>query len=174
MSRVITFSTKFPSYHPKAGLPTRFVEQILMPLSAPKIAIETEFIWHAEPFGKHHTVRSGKRWKVGDKFSPRIWGSDINPRTGRSGPYHSKQIVIVADLEIKKVWSFEIVDGDYFIGGKQISVETLEGRSLFELIAINDGLSVFDFRSWFELSPGYKKTNEFSGQVICWNENINY
>lgn len=29
MARVITFSRKFPSYHPKAGQPTHFVEQIL-------------------------------------------------------------------------------------------------------------------------------------------------
>lgn len=46
-------------------------------------------------FSKEHTIRKGKRWKVGDKFSPRIWSGK---------PYKSKQIILAPDTEIKQVF----------------------------------------------------------------------
>lgn len=168
MAKVITFSMAFPSYHPKAGQPTFFVEKFLNSIYN-EHWFDTEFpeLIFGSPISddkKHHTIRAGNRWKVGDKFSPRVWGTDINPKSGRSGPYHSKQIIIAPDIEIKKVWDFEIkTDGRIytsFINGDNVSQDKME------VVAMNDGLSLSELYNWFNKS--------FEGQIICWNENINY
>jgi len=179
MSKVITFSRTFPAYHPKAGQPTYFVEQIWNGLIDNSFKIDYAKIctfnnelspdilwpfWKAINIGfsglgvKHHTIRSGNRWKVGDKFSPRVWSGK---------PYKSKQIIIAPDIEVKKVWEFEIdANGIYIIN------DTYVGFKKEELLAKNDGLTVDELQHWF--IPSMKKHKPFSGQIICWNENINY
>lgn len=159
MSKVITFSRTFPSYHPRAGQPTFFVEKILAGLSDmhyPDFKIPKEFKnydWYEyyncnQP--KYHTMRAGHQWKVGDKFSPRIWSGK---------PYNSKQIIIAPDIEIKKVWDFEIKNNMVLVNDKS---------TIAELIAINDGLNNKDFKEWFQFPK------PFEGQIICWNESIEY
>jgi hypothetical protein len=181
MAKVITFSRTFPKYHPKAGEPTYFVEQFWNSIQKkPKIVgilndnpfiisngIVQEFIRSINidiDTEKHHTIRAGKRFKKGDFFSPRVWGTDINPKSGKSGPYHSKQIILAPDTEILEVWDIEIDKWQcvYINGtGKILSVHN-------EIkIANNDGLKVQDFFDWFPKLP-------FSGQIICWNENVKY
>lgn len=179
----ITFSTKFPSYHPKKNLPTNFVEKIqegLILLGNYEITDEqlsigkSVFKEYVTPV-KYHTIRAGNRWKAGMKFSPRVWGNDINPKSSRSGPYHSKQIIIAPDIEIKKVWDFEIKLTD--VSRNEISVN---GQWLSEnklnLLAQNDGLTIKDFYDWFKMGGDEPDQKEiyFSGQVISWNENISY
>lgn len=171
MSRVITFSTKFPSYHLKAKQSTFFVEKILNGLN--KLGIETEGdnIWWTDEFCenidneieglKYCTIRKGNRWKVGDKFSPRVWSGK---------PYNSKQIIIAPDIEIKKVYDIVIDTGvelwmDIYINGFD--------RCNNEEVAKNDGLSLTDFFDWFH-NPKKIISQRFEGQIICWNENINY
>lgn len=103
---------------------------------------------------KHHTIRAGNRWKVGDKFSPRVW---------RHKPYNSPQVIIGADIEIKKVWDFESTGNNHlYINEKSINVFDVE------LLAKNDGLSSPDLLKWF------KYPKPFKGQIICWNESIIY
>lgn len=73
MSKVITFSRVFPSDHPRKGEPTFFVEKLYNSLYGrnnlkgypPGIFIDDSI-----RDIKVHTIRSGHRWKVGDKFSP--------------------------------------------------------------------------------------------------------
>lgn len=123
---------------------------------------------------KYHTIRSGNRWKAGDKFSPRVWGNNINPMSGRSGPYHSEQIIIAPDIKIEKVWKFEIIDGKFYLNDRVYSGE-IECDMLLKHISRNDGLSKTDFVDWFTKSPEYKKAGKyFKGQIICWNENVIY
>ncbi len=109
---------------------------------------------------KHHTVRSGMRFKIGEKFSPRVWSDK---------PYKSKQIVIGDDVEIKKVWSFEVKIEKKLA---KLLVEGIEIQNdapqLLQVIARNDGLSFVDFLQWFQYPTPFK------GQIICWNENIKY
>lgn len=172
MSRVITFSRVFPKYHPKAGQPTYFVEKLWTDLfwqniidnrnmDEPLLEEEIKNFYTKTFEGKGHTIRKGNRWKVGDWFSPRVWGNDINPKSGKSGPYQSKQIMLTPLIQVKKIWNIRI----------NMAYEILEingnDDTILENIALNDGLSIDDFLYWF----GKK---DFYGQIICWNENICY
>lgn len=167
MSRILTFSRVFPAYHPRKGEPTYFVEKIWKSLSEktngydPSGGYQDAYDNHFHPMGKglknihqfepkHHTIRAGNRWKVGDKFSPRVWSGK---------PYASKMITIALDIEVKKVIPIEckVVDGFKNFG---YSSETVCK------IATNDGLKISDFLNWFN--------KPLIGQIICWNENINY
>lgn len=167
--RVITFSTKFPKGHPKAGQPTYFVEKIWESIYlngnagwdgfSDIAAIVPGLYSHGTHEAKHHTIRAGNRWKVGDKFSPRIWSDK---------PYRSKQIEFSPPLEIKKIWTFEMDQcGVYSIDGSYVLEEAAN-----ELLAKNDGLSQFDMYKWF--MPNHNKPKEFKGQILCWNESIDY
>ena len=162
MSKVITFSRTFIGNHTRKGEPTWFVEKVFAGLAETmfgEFKIPEHFIdwdWHEYYNGipKYHTIRAGHRFKVNDWFSPRIW-------SGR--PYNSKQITIGPDLQVKKVWDFDIepLAGDFLLSGHPVKIEQLRE------IAMNDGFdNLDDFESWFP--------REFRGQIICWNEEIDY
>lgn len=207
MSKVLTFSRHFPAYHPKAGQPTGFIESIvnsgvigcpefdtgssidllkLNPNLKWQVVFEYAKTWNttiaAFGNGKHHTIRSGDRFKAGDWFSPRVWSGK---------PYQSKQIIIAPDIQVKKVWDFKLTteddDGENdwsYINflGKQYTCYGYGGYddNLMVEIAKNDGLEIRDFYDWFIGKGRTSKqidNNEskiFTGQIICWNENINY
>lgn len=163
--RVLTFSTHFPKGHPKEGQQTFFREKIWAGLADRadgfKIPDEnTDWDWHeyynARP--KWHTIRSGNRWKVGDKFSPRIWSAK---------PYRSKQIEFAPPIQIKKIWTFRISYSSYYVDETEFLLDDLT------ILAKNDGLSVEDFESWFA-GHGKKKDAEFVGQILSWSNDVNY
>lgn len=168
---VITFSRHFQSTHPRIGQPTFFVEKIwkgLWDMSSakgfsPYLAEYQQK--HDNHFGndqivnvhqfepKWHTIRSGSRFKVGDYFDPRVWSGK---------PYRSPQIQIAPTIEVKKVWNFKMDErGFYWINGYNAGFD-------IEEVAKNDGLTIDDFDFWFRGSKA------FDGQIICWNENIEY
>lgn len=170
MARIITCATMFQGNHPRKGQPTYFVEKIVGGLVANVIEdCGTELIKslrdsrllsiavmnELEPdiCFKHHTFRRGSRWKVGEKFSPRIW-------TGL--PYRSPQRQFAPDLEIKKIWTLEYkgTGKDWYLDGRVLTVADVTR------IANNDGLDLLDFIDWFP--------KPVKGQLICWNENIEY
>lgn len=174
MSKVITFSRVFPSYHVKAGQPTYFVEKVITSLDLPeneKMSLLDLYSEEIEPTmsefltgscnlfshePKHHTIRAGNRWKVGNRFSPRVWSGK---------PYNSPQITIAPDIEIKKVWTISKWNNQFFIEHE------VPLAGVIERLCLNDGLSLSDFDSWF--SKAGKKCR-WEGQIICWNESINY
>lgn len=187
MARVIPFSRNYPSYHPKAGQPTYFVHKIWKSIyDEPDDALynyDCAIEWtiykeiHEHVCPKHHTIRAGHRWKEGDWFSPRVWGNDINPKTGKSGPYHSKQIIIGPDIQVKRTWDFEMdILGVCSIAkpGEQQIYTFCYDEDMDERIAKNDGLSPEDWYWWFSRSPDFKKNGGFQGQIICWNDSIEY
>lgn len=183
MSKVITFSRFFPAYHPKKGEPTYFVEKIFNGLVRLKLPIKsTGLDYDAELSNeeKYHTIRSGKRWNVGDKFSPRVWSGK---------PYCSPMLEIAPDIEVKKVWDIKITtqndDGEHDwsfieINDKSYTVYSDEYLSqVIKDVAKNDGLSTTDLFEWFRLerTKNQKLNDEdkvFDGQIICWNEQIVY
>jgi hypothetical protein len=170
--KVLTCSRHFPKGHPKAGQPTYFVEKILRDLSIPNYWAEFQE-WNKEkPMeilhefsrtfyypvqgNKHHTIRAGSRWKVGDMISLRVWSDK---------PYRSKQIEF-AQVEVKKVWNIEISEfwwiNDCILEHGQVAA-----------LAKNDGLTYEDFVAWFKIHPK-KKDETFTGQIICWSSAIEY
>lgn len=162
MSKVITFSMVFPKYHPKAGKPTYFVEKIykslfLIKCVPPDLVNNFNFSVmnddNCKP--KLHTIRNGNRWKVGDKFSPRVWSGK---------PYNSKQIILCEDLQIKKLYSFskDLISKNFYLNGVEIAVDDLK------IIAKNDGLLLDDLLLWF------KYPLPFNGQIICWSDSVSY
>lgn len=191
MAKVITVSRFYPSYHPRKGEPTYFVEKIwksLVEKSQPYSfspsylsPYEKEYEKHypctySDPLenihnhnGKHHTIRAGKRWKTGDMASIRVWGDDINPKSGRKGAYHSKQITIAPDVEVT-VYNVELWKQglDCFIG--QRVNETSHTLLSFGEVARNDGLDFDDLKEWFKL----KEDVIIEAQIICWNKNLKY
>ena len=174
MARVIIFSRTFPAYHPRAGQPTYFIEKIWECLGLPEkeysfncpdeyvnyLRLEKDDIW-----GKYHTIRTGSRWKAGDKFSPRIWSGK---------PYRSPQIIIAPDIEIKQVWDFEIktaykelpldYEADVIINHRFYHTDD----EIMKRLAHNDGLSLAELLQWL------KYPKPFRGQILCWNENEKY
>lgn len=167
MSKVITFSRVFPKYHPKAGQPTFFVEKIykslfIMKCVPPELATDFNFaVMNDDNYkAKHHTIRNGSRWKVGDKFSPRIWSGK---------PYNSKQIILSNDVEIKqiyqvRIWRESLLNWRIYINGEIISAPKISE------LATNDGLTHKDLLDWFNL-PIEKN---FEGQIICWSDAVSY
>jgi len=156
MSKVITFSRVFPKYHPKAGQPTYFVEQIYNSLFSKNNLMDYPSGLEIDDtiMGvKKHTIRNGNRWKVGDKFSPRVWSDK---------PYNSKQIIFCEDVEIKKIFNFskDLISDKWYVNGVEMSsAERID-------LAENDGLLYKDLLSWFQ--------KPFNGQIICWSDSVSY
>lgn len=169
MARVIIFSRYFPSHHFRKGEPTNFVEKFWTSIKVPipcskdsdKLQEEMSSLLSEGFISKHHTIRGGNRWKVGDMFSPRVWSD---------APYKSKQIIIAEDIEIKKIWNIEIFMslGCVHIGIRED--ETTHNLLSFGEVAKNDGLTFEELQSWFDVKPD----KPFVGQIICWNENVEY
>lgn len=174
--KVMTFSRTYPAYHPKAGQRTYFVEKIHKSLDRGlfdgnrlKVAGQVEpffnFAVYSDCTPKHHTIRAGHRWKAGEWFSPRVWSGK---------PYNSKQIIIAPDVQVKKTWDFEL----HVFGVFQKVLVTIDRnvpkQNVIPTLACNDGLTVDDFEDWFLLSREFKRNQVFEGQIICWNESIEY
>lgn len=182
MSRVITFSRVFPSYHPKAGQPTYFVEKMHNSFNIEFrgeefiYSIDIDDLNQLNPDLRHtdilrgfieslksrvymtdkkyHTIRAGFRFKKGDMFSPRVWSGK---------PYNSKQITIHSDLKIENVFKIQIYpSGLILIDGEKLKTDDLS------VIAANDGLDLSDLKSWFKFPCS------FEGQIICWDSKIKY
>lgn len=176
----LKFSTRFPAYHPKRGEPTFFVPKIMLSLNNNGLLAEPNFPYfdykiyctknklHTDHFNediipKGHTVRKGNRFEPGDYFYPRIWtnrpyypGINGNPAV----------IAFTNPVMVVKTYNIEttkpLKDGAIIkINGKSI------GSSTIELLAKNDGLSLNDFKHWFNKPLP-------SGQIIIWDDNIRY
>jgi hypothetical protein len=183
MSKTIIFSRRFPAHHPNSDDATYFIEKILnwywdqpnqkynsVPDMFKELNPEKDYslervlrsLNEEERDIKSHTIRAGKRWKVGDKFSPRVWSGK---------PYNSKQIIICPDIEIKKIFDFVVIpfpDKSFRI---YVDYKTADDQIIND-IALNDGLSYREFLDWFLTKE--TKRHGFKGQIICWNENISY
>lgn len=183
MKKQVTFSRKFPASHPRAGQLTHFVEAILsgLPLELREGFFDAYSIeWNAllddayfmrdGESPKYHTIRAGKNWKVGDILIPCVWSLD-----GGRFTKGNKKIQFAPELEIVKVWDIEIeIEYREMPEVKDIQAIYIRfdgmvmGVSQVRL-AENDGLTYKDFRDWFMMD---KKS--FSGQVLCWNKDVEY
>lgn len=172
MPKIITFSRTYPSYHPRAGEPTYFVEKIWESLRRCNheadgwrmnnvYELENRLGYTVSNYAlndwlpKHHTIRAGHRFKAGDKFSPRVWSGK---------PYRSKMIQFAPDIEVKKVFDFGMrmrcPYKEFYSGNCDLT-----GNSIVR-VAMNDGLTSDDLYWWFQ--------KPFDGQIICWSDAIEY
>jgi len=162
----MTFSIVFPAFHPRKGQETFFIEKIWF---TTRLTTRVVFpAWHNfsnETFmqglanrNKVHTIRNGKRHKVGGILSARYWSSK---------PYYSKQVEF-SIITIKKIFDIEIDENGVVTVDNHVFNEDGE-RELAE----NDGLSYSDFSEWI-IVPVTKKKKPFSGQIICWTDHIDY
>ena len=104
---------------------------------------------------KIHTVRGltidGKeRFKQGEKASPRVWTSK---------PYTETQIIFAPDQEIIETHSLKISGFNFILNNHYLKNEGEKNS-----IALNDGLILETFNSWFKIPA------KFQGQVIAWKE----
>ena len=195
MAKTIPFSQYFPIYHPEKGKPTYFVQKLWASLLGDAVLTSketfltleerlyqlnkhlpycifqdfrdsilktrTDFNTRHETFiPKGHTIRFGNRWKEGEMFSPRIWSGK---------PYSSKQIIIYDDIEIKKIWNFEMLPYPKPDEDQALLLLADQGAyNNFPALAKNDGLTEIQLLDWLK----YPKA--FGGQVLCWDEKINY
>lgn len=181
MKKKVTFSRKFPAKHPRAGELTHFIEKILIglsfeqrqssldPFSAEwKSLIDDAYFMRVGEPPKYHTIRAGKNWKVGDILIPCVWELD-----GGRFTKGNKKIQCAPELEVVKVWDAEIkyLSSHLLPGCEAISIVLDDEKLFYEQLRLaeNDGLSYEDFRNWFMMD---KKS--FSGQVICWNKEVEY
>lgn len=175
-SKVRTFSRVFPSYHPKAGKPTNFVERILNTLEVDYQSddyfhwlvennagldtdIITSFYTSLVPVEerKGHTIRGGKHFNFGDTIVFRVW-------SGR--PYNSKQINFAPDAVVN-TWPVAVdTKGDIWVKYNTTKISNDEQLILAE----NDGLTYKDFKDWFMIN----RKEDFYGQIICWDKEIEY
>lgn len=166
------FQQTWPKHIGKwVGKPTYFVEKIWERLQH-EIKSEEDFNhWFGEvdsaghydalPFKvnpKLHTIRSGNRWKVGDKIHMKIW-------TRR--PYHSKTFQFAPVLEVRRVQDIEVWRSPNYM----MSAVLVDGRHLtmreIRQLATNDGFdSVEQFFTYFN--------KPFEGQIISWVEWVEY
>lgn len=184
---VITFSSTYPKGHIREGQPTFFVEKIWRAYTDSigsvfhlgDYQLEYDSVFDNEPISimdfdpKLHTIRSGNRYKAGDIIRPCVW---LLP--GERFTKGNRLVQFAPDIEIKKVWDFEITKNSFgvetqwlihvgdrsYFQGLQDSCWSTE----LEILAKNDGLSVEDFKSWF------KWPSNFSGQIICFSDTIEY
>jgi hypothetical protein len=166
MAKVRTLSRTFMKGHPKAGQPTYFVERMLRSLineqgkaisgsfnDFEKLELEKEEL--ERDFEKGHTIRMGRHFKPNDELTLAVWSGK---------PYRSKQI---------KLWIGPIraIDIDVIIEEHydELYLSLRPGHIKLKELAKNDGLSLEDFRHWFNLPVG-----EHAAQILIWNPEINY
>lgn len=174
MAKVITFSRFFPEYHVRKGQKTFFVEKILnqigikytdesylhlilelnaLSLMSEKLTYSDLVLFQKSLINisgfKKHTMRNGFRFKQEECFLPKVWSSL---------PYRSYPIIFSPTINIKKIWTCKKLK-DLF------SISKSHPLTL-EQLSHNDGLEETDFKLWFN--------KPFYGQIICWDENVNY
>lgn len=80
---------------------------------------------------------------------------------------------IAPEIQVVKTWDFvirEFIDGFWMdFGSHSLPVVDIDSP-----VAGNDGLTTDDFTAWFMDSPDFKKSQMFSGQIICWSDKVNY
>lgn len=147
----LMFSRHFLKNHPRVGESTLFMEKICRNLYEQGYPV---FLYTEDSYGdsKRHTIRKGNRFNPGDHVNFKVW-------TGL--PYRSKKLTFAIGVEIKKTWPFELTKEDFILNGKVLHLKELT------MVAMNDGLTCEDFECWFNSKP-------FTGQVICWDEKIDY
>lgn len=148
---VITVSRTFPSYHPKAGQPTYFVEKIQLSLGQ-LVQMPGDLLIDLDP--KLHTFRGN--FKLWEKRIKKVLDGKaiISLRHWSGKPYNSSQVEIMKLDKNSGIGIQEaIYKSNFEIPYDGMAVRCEDGffRDFpFYLTAENDGLNELDFANWFE------------------------
>lgn len=174
----------FPSYHPKKGKETFFVEKIMHSLfctenakallSPKEIKVQISNIMRYSFRPKHTTIRATKRFKRGDVINLKVWASR---------PYHSPQVTFASNVKLSEVYDirmeknndiFDIYIDNQLIYRESIGHLFITAPDYLYRHADMDGLSTIDMLYWFKLDKLNKAKDGvfFDGQVICWSKPI--
>lgn len=150
-THVLMVSRTFPSWHPKKGQPTYFLEKILRARNKrPKKQL---FIQHGLDYSiketKIHTIRSNFDFWHKRISDIHYGGFELSLRYWEGMPYKSRQIELLKipgkDLSLQKLI---FIDGD-------INRPTIAGNgsAVFgispDMLSENDGLTLEDWKQWF-------------------------
>lgn len=165
--KALSFSRRFPVYHPRAGSKTYFVEKLLNHWGIDWTSVEykhllfdlnkrlpvtedqlLQFYYALEPHEprlKTTTIRSHKRpLKPGEVVSPYIWSGV---------PYNSKKIIFAPPVAVQRndtiIIDCKSTPAEFFRAC--IDVEKFSWERVNEM-AINDGLQIEDFLAWFRFN----------------------
>lgn len=179
MSKVRTFSRVFPAKHVRVGLPTYFVEKILinagvdyqsegylellLELNEKNLKLGKLTEKDLSDFQSSLVYKSiippderNKRHTCRAGFHFKV-GDELSPRVWSKKPYSSPQIIFYHDFTICKTYDFKMEAERFFVS--YMEFDTVD---LMQQLAGNDGLSLVDFQEWF-------KGKNFEGQIICWS-----
>lgn len=193
MAKVITLSQTFPSYHPKAGQRTYFVEQVLNALGIEwdeegyliglyrlnkhnsKLSVDDikKFFYSLGSLEegetidfneKLHTIRAKTVKKSGEVVSRWKVGDKASLRVWSGKPYNSPQIIIAPDVELVQVWNLEVKNQNFLLSDRANGRIFSPYSQTLNKVASNDGLESQDFLDWF------KYPKPFEGQILAWKE----
>ncbi len=197
MAREITFSQTYPVYHHRKGQKTNFIEKIWSGFPSGFKELEDKYcikMGENKPFWdisqlytpKFNTIRQGHKWKEGDFFKPMCWAGKPYNKT-ENGLW---KIQFAPEIQVKRVINFKLItedddgesDWSYIdINGKHYTCYANEYlHTTIKQLALNDGFEdPQDFFEWFQPNRTRKQRDEgeskvFDGQIIIWNDKINY
>lgn len=200
MAKVITLSRKFPPYHPKAGQPTYFVEQVLNALgiewdeesyfdllhdlnkSNEKLSRQDikDFFFSLGSLEegetidfneKLHTIRAN--WtnkKTGETYQ--VWKQDdkASLRVWSDIPYHSPQIIFAPDVVLNQVYDFTITSWGSMWIESAVRALVIPPKLLSGISSTVNELSKNDGLNTQDLLDWFKYPNTFEGQILAWKE----
>lgn len=197
MAKVITLSRTFPSYHPKSGHSTYFVEQVLnafgiqylndsyfhhlkelnkKPLDEGKLTKKDIYdFWYSLKRvylrDKLHTIRAKSvNKKTGDIYSRWKKGDKASLRVWSGIPYNSPQIIIAPDVELVRVGDFRILKDAHNVNWIDIGGKYSYPAPLYLERSIIPNVAENDGLSTRDLLRWFKYPKPFEGQILCWKE----
>jgi hypothetical protein len=158
MAKIRTLSRKFLQGHPKVGQPTYFVEKFLNCLRINyRSENYLELLKVINPDKEVETFYHSLNQNIIDTKSHTIrhgnhfkTGDLISIRCWANRPYKDKQIKLIPDIAVVKTFEFDINDNKIDLN----------------ILSYNDGLCRRDFEDWFP--------SQMKGQIICWDNEIQY
>lgn len=197
MSKVITLSRTFPSYHLRKGQTTYFVEQVLNALEIehwePRYldllininakSIKEGKLFHddllrfqnsLDPLGsqndKLHTIRAKTVKKTGEVVPRWKQGDKASLRVWAGIPYNSPQIIIAPDVELVMVGPFEIMEDSEGVNWMDIGPSYSYPAPFDMERSIIPTVAKNDGLNVVDLMAWFKYPKPFEGQILAWKE----
>jgi hypothetical protein len=125
------------------------------------LSFKPKFIPLIQQGKKIHTIREGNRWHEGMKIH--FWKGSPRNQSAQPFQFGTGIALTIEDISIVNLRD-ETETLIVQVGGSQLTQKEVE------MLAINDGLTVEEFRNWFVPTPHPLSKKDFSGQIIHWTD----